>query len=88
MKNIFYASFVAYQPCAFSSISCLALVTKFNPWFSAVIWPITKKAVSIYNDLSTHFSLYLRKPAEVHLNPNLKYKPYRRNKVNLPELTI
>jgi putative transposase len=35
---------------------------------------ITKQAVYIYNNLRTHFSLDLRKPAEVHLNPNIKYK--------------
>ncbi|MFT4733252.1 MAG: putative transposase [Sediminicola sp.] len=44
---------------------------------------ITKQAVSIYNNLRTHFSLGLTKPAEVHLNPNIKYKSYRRNNVNL-----
>ena len=49
---------------------------------------ITKQAVYIYNNLRTHFSLGLRKPAEVHLNPNIKYKSYRRNNVNLPELVI
>ncbi|PQB08949.1 transposase [Polaribacter filamentus] len=49
---------------------------------------ITKQAVSIYNNLRTHFSLGLRKPAEVHLNPNIKYKSYRRNNVNLTELKI
>jgi export-related chaperone CsaA len=49
---------------------------------------ITKQAVSIYNNLRTHFSLGLRKPAEVHLNPNIKYKSYRRNNVNLTELLI
>ncbi len=49
---------------------------------------ITKQAVDIYNNLRTHFSLNLRKPAEVHLNPNIKYKSYRRNNVNLHELTI
>jgi putative transposase len=49
---------------------------------------ITKQAVNIYNNFRTHFSLDLRKPAEVHLHPNIKYKSYRRNKVNLPELTI
>ena len=43
-----------------------------------------KQAVYIYNNLITHFSLRLRKPAEVHLNPNIKYKSYRKNKVNLP----
>ncbi|WP_458626374.1 IS3 family transposase [Winogradskyella sp. PC D3.3] len=49
---------------------------------------MTEQAVYIYNNLRTHFSLGLRKPAEVHLNPNIKYKSYRKNKVNLPELTI
>jgi putative transposase len=29
---------------------------------------LTKQAVSIYNNLRTHFSLDLRKPAEVNLN--------------------
>jgi putative transposase len=47
-----------------------------------------KQAVSIYNNLRTHFSLDLRKPAEVHLNPNIKYKSYRKNKLNLTELKI
>nr|WP_233270108.1 IS3 family transposase [Polaribacter sp. L3A8] len=47
-----------------------------------------KQAVYIYNNLRTHFSLELRKPAEVHLNPNIKYKSYRKNNVNLTELTI
>ena len=49
---------------------------------------ITEQAVNIYNNLRSHFSLNLRKPAEVHLNPNIKYKSYRKNKVNLPELAI
>ncbi len=49
---------------------------------------MTEQAVYIYNNLRTHFSLELRKPAEVHLNPNIKYKSYRKNKVNLLELTI
>ncbi|WP_223266523.1 IS3 family transposase [Gelidibacter gilvus] len=49
---------------------------------------MTQQAVYIYNHLRTHFSLDLRKPAEVHLNPNIKYKSYRKNKVDLPELTI
>ena len=49
---------------------------------------ITSQAVYIYNNLRTHFSLNLRKPAEVHLNPNIKYKSYRKNKLNLTELKI
>ncbi|WCC43586.1 IS3 family transposase [Tenacibaculum finnmarkense] len=55
---------------------------------TAIAQEITKQAVDIYNNLRTHFSLNLRKPAEVHLNPNIKYKSYRKNNVNLPELTI
>jgi putative transposase len=47
---------------------------------------ITKQSVSIYNNLRTHFSLDLRKPAEVHLKPHIKYKSYRRNNVYSPEL--
>ena len=49
---------------------------------------MTNEAVYIYNNLRTHFSLDLRKPSEVHLNPNIKYKSYRKNNVNLTELTI
>ena len=49
---------------------------------------ITKQAVYIYNNLRTHFSLGLRKPAEVHLNPNIKYKNYRKNNLILKPLTI
>lgn len=55
---------------------------------SAIAQKITKQAVFIYNNLRTHFSLNLRKPADVHLNPNIEYKSYRKNKLNLPELTI
>ena len=49
---------------------------------------ITDEAIYIYNNLRTHFSLDLRRPFEVHLNPNIKYKSYRKNKLNLPELKI
>ena len=49
---------------------------------------MTDEAVYIYNSLRTHSSLDIRKPDEVHLNPNLKYKSYRKSKVNLPELAI
>ncbi len=44
------------------------------------------EAVFIYNNLRKHNSLNLRKPAEVHLNPNIKYKSYKRNKNQLTEL--
>ena len=46
------------------------------------------QAVDIYNNLRSHFSLDLRKPTQVHLNPNIKYKSYRKNKLNLTELKI
>ena len=49
---------------------------------------MTKQAVYIYNNLRTHFSLDLRKPAEVHLNSNIKSKSYRRDNINSPEFTI
>lgn len=49
---------------------------------------IIKQAVYIYNNLRVHCSLDLRKPADVHLNPNIRYRSYRKNKINLPELTI
>lgn len=49
---------------------------------------MTKEAIYIYNNLRTHFSLDLRKPEDVHLNPNITYKSYRKNSVNLPELKI
>ena len=49
---------------------------------------MTKEAVDIYNNLRPHLSLKLRKPAEVHLNPNLEYKSYKRNKKQLKKLLI
>jgi transposase InsO family protein len=47
---------------------------------------MTKQAVEIYNNLRAHLSLDLRKPAEVHNNPTIKYKSYKRNKKQLTEL--
>ena len=55
---------------------------------TAIAQETANQAVYIYNNLRTHFSLDLRKPAEVHLNPNIKYKSYRKNKLNLTELKI
>ncbi|WMI70377.1 IS3 family transposase [Mangrovimonas sp. YM274] len=49
---------------------------------------MTQQAVYIYNNLRAHFSLDLRKPAEVHLNPNINYKSYRKNNVILNPITI
>jgi len=46
------------------------------------------QAVYIYNHLRAHCSLDLRKPSEVHQNPNIKYKSYRKNKLNLTEIEI
>jgi hypothetical protein len=48
----------------------------------------TRQAIYIYNNLRTHLGLNLRKKGEVHLNPNLKYKSYWINNVNLVQLTI
>lgn len=45
-----------------------------------------KQAIFIYNNLRTHYSLNLKKPEEVHNNPNIKYKSYRKNNVNLTDL--
>ncbi|GAA4234169.1 hypothetical protein GCM10022291_13000 [Postechiella marina] len=59
----------------------MSVVGNGNEWKNS-----TQKPVA--NNLRTHFSLDLRKPAEVHLNPNIKYKFYRKNNENLPELTI
>lgn len=41
---------------------------------------IVKQAVEIYNNLRPHLSLNMQKPSEVHLNPNVKYKSYKRDK--------
>ena len=49
---------------------------------------LIKQAVYIYNNLRRHCSLNYRKPAEVHVNRDIEYKSYRKNKLNLPELTI
>ena len=48
----------------------------------------TKNAVYIYNNKRPHLSLDYRKPNEVHLNPNIKYKSYRKKQQILTELTI
>ena len=55
---------------------------------TAIAQELTKQAVFIYNNLRIHFSLNLRKPAEVHLNPNIEYKSYRRNKKDVKNLLI
>jgi len=41
---------------------------------------IVKEAVDIYNNLRPHLSLEMRKPSEIHENPNIKYKSYRKTK--------
>jgi putative transposase len=55
---------------------------------SEIARKLTDEAIFIYNNLRTHFSLDLRKPAEVHSNPNIQYKSYRKNKLNLQELSF
>ena len=49
---------------------------------------IINQAIYIYNNLRAHLSLDLRKPAEVHMNPDLEYKSYKKNKENLKQLKI
>lgn len=49
---------------------------------------VTQNAVYIYNNKRPHLSLNYAKPEEIHLNPNIKYKSYRKNQQNLTELTI
>ena len=41
---------------------------------------IAKKAIFIYNNFRTHWSLNLNTPNKVHLNQNIDYKSYRKNK--------
>ncbi|MBE7649173.1 IS3 family transposase [Tenacibaculum finnmarkense genomovar ulcerans] len=49
---------------------------------------ITKSAINIYNNLRPHLSLDLNTPKKVHINQNIEYKSYRRNKKNLELLTL
>ena len=49
---------------------------------------MAEQAVYIYNNLRTHHSLELKTPEEVHRNPNIKYKSYRKKNVNLTELCL
>ena len=49
---------------------------------------ITKKAIFIYNNIRTHWSLELNTPNHVHLNQNVPYKSYRKNKQKLELLTF
>jgi len=55
---------------------------------TAIAQEVTKQAVYIYNNLRTHFSLDLRKPVEVHINPTVAYKCYRRNKKKVKKILI
>lgn len=47
-----------------------------------------KRAVRIYNNKRTHFSLKLKTPAYVHINQNVEYHSYKKNKQNLKLLTF
>lgn len=49
---------------------------------------MTDQAVYIYNNLRPHLSLNLRKPSEVHMNPDLAYKSYKKVKVDIIQLKI
>ena len=46
------------------------------------------QAVYIYNNLRPHLSLELKKPNEVHVNPTVPYKSYKKNKKHLKPLLI
>lgn len=46
------------------------------------------RAVSIYNNKRTHHSLKLNTPDHVHLNRNVAYRSYKKNKENLEQLTF
>ncbi len=46
------------------------------------------QAVYIYNNLRPHLSLKLRKPDEVHSNPDLEYKSYKKNKKVIKQIKI
>lgn len=48
---------------------------------------LVKRAVDIYNNLRPHLSLDFETPQMVHLNQNIKYKSYRKNKNKLEFLT-
>lgn len=49
---------------------------------------MTKRAVSVYNNLRPHLSLDMLCPSDVHVNQQINYKSYRKNKLNLQELLI
>ncbi|WP_386270437.1 IS3 family transposase [Zunongwangia endophytica] len=49
---------------------------------------MVKRALEIYNNKRPHFSLKLNTPNFVHLNKNVDYHSYKRNKQNLGVLTI
>jgi len=49
---------------------------------------IVKRAVDIYNNLRPHLSLDFETPKMVHLNQNIEYKSYRKNKNKLEFLTL
>ena len=49
---------------------------------------MVKQAVHIYNNLRPHLSLNLKKPYQVHLNPTVPYKSYKRDKKHLKPLLI
>ena len=49
---------------------------------------MVRQAVHIYNNLRPHLSLELKKPCQVHLNPTVPYKSYKRNKKHLKPLLI
>ena len=49
---------------------------------------MVRQAVHIYNNLRPHLSLELKKPCQVHLNPTVLYKSYKKDKKYLKPLLI
>ena len=41
---------------------------------------MVKEAIEKYNALRPHLSLNMQKPSEVHKNPNIEYKSYKKDK--------
>lgn len=49
---------------------------------------IAKRAINIYNNIRPNLGLDLNTAKQVHLNQNIEYKSYRKNKDKLELLTL
>ncbi|MDN3620052.1 integrase core domain-containing protein [Polaribacter undariae] len=70
----------------------MSMTEQYDPYENAIAERINrtlKYEYGLRNCIkNTAIAQEVTKQAEVHLNPNIKYKSYRRNNVNLTELTI